>query len=76
MSATIGWVPCSKGATSFESNYDSAIRETIIKSFGNPIKANSIVKLRHFAEATGEEIYTEIADIIEKFGDIEIKIEW
>lgn len=76
MSLTLGWQPVVKDERSFKSFYNSDVANKLSRCFGAEVNEQHISKLIAFYEATGDEIWKEIADIITEVGPIKIVEHW
>lgn len=71
MSVSICWEPESTNSRSFETG-GSTEMEALQKAFGKRIVVGDIPTLRGMSIATGNEFYDEVADAIEKYGNINV----
>lgn len=77
MSRSFRWVKCQPlDANSFSCDYSASDFDKLLEVFGDEIGPTEVPKLRNFAQALDQEIYTEIADLILKYGAIQIKVEY
>lgn len=74
MSANLSWQPVKNSFRDLESNYVSSDIEKLTSAFRNVLIESDIPKLRAFGEALGNPLYDELADKIEKFGSIELRV--
>lgn len=73
MGASLLWYPKHKKEFQIKSNYTSSTIEKITNSFGTELTEKDITKLDNFYEATGENIYKELAELVSKNGTILLK---
>ncbi len=76
MGVSLQWYPKSKKNFSFKCSYSSSDVEKIRDIFGNELSEKDVPKLRNFYEATGREIYNELAELVEEHENIVLKELW
>jgi hypothetical protein len=71
MSVTIYWRPTAKGDKHFRNGTSTSL-EKIKLMFGSRLTTNHVLALRAMTEASDDTFYREVADVVEKEGEIEI----
>lgn len=71
MSITICWRPVDKRSNSF-GNGTSTSYERLISVFGSKISETDLPRLHAMAVAADSDFYREVAETVEKVGDIEV----
>ncbi len=69
MSVTIHWEPCGTKKPHFRGGRSASL-EVLKETFGHEIHAKDVGVLRGMAIAANDEFYNEVADVVEKHGDI------
>lgn len=71
MSVTIHWKPTSKAEKYFNSGTSSALK-IILEHIGEVITPHDVDTLRAMAAASNDGFYSEVADVVQKYGEIRI----